>query len=390
MSARKSAAPSPVKGSPADLERQLAAAHQQLDSMRKLYQRLHAHNDEMEAEFCRLQSVLEQVRHTASHKLFEEARCVRSELNVMREAVQFYTSTWQREFKSQQRMILTALGATTGAPGTGARSDAARRPRSATPTGDPVHRALLQAFGEKVHSAQVIDVPTKKKTKKKKELACAEDEALFSGGVAAPEKKDEEENCGADVGDEITTSENVGTRKLTKEVGRLEDENAQLLQRLLQQEETFTKQLQRLKLSHKESETTLATQVKLLSGVLASRNVNPDLPAAVEIPSPIAHRSSASEQEAVRAATRKLLVAHKKHVDAAKSQPAMPELATAARAAERTLQQTHQSSTTGSQKDAARKGSPARVLTDQGLWAERELAHRSSSGTPQRHAFVVR
>ncbi len=370
MSLRK-AVSSPSKG-PGDLEGRLAAATQQLEATRKLYQRLHAHNDEMEVEFCRLQDVLLQVRHTAAAKVAREAASVRSELTLMREAVQFYTATWQREFKSQQRMIMTALGAAAEV----SQRSAQRSVRARTP--DPVHRALLQAFGEKVHGANVVDVPPPAKRKKAKKRA----ETVDGGEV----KEEPGQDSSEDAAGPMTSTGASGPRQMTKDLQKLEAEKAELMQRLLQQEEIFAKQLMSIKLSHKETVATMSTQIKMLTGLLASRNMHPgDAP-----PLPTVTKE---ERDDLRDATNKLMLAHKRHLEQAKAQQTgMPELATAARAAERAQGSAVRATTPVPARPPApvtARASPARTLAEQGLWAERELRHRSSSGTPQRHAFVI-
>lgn len=439
MSARKQVAASPAKAPGQQppqtnnntAEQQLALVSQQLQSTRRLYQRLHAHNDEMEQEFARLQRTLGQVRHIAVTKVAQEAASVRSEVVLMREAVHFYVNTWQREFKSQKKMIMTALGAAAEAgalpPSTGGGSTAVargrraacagqRRPVSRARTPDPaVHGALLQAFGQRMHDANVVDVPppkppaaaSKKRTQKRAKSqrvsttveACAEaEDDLEEGEEEEADDDDVEPNTDGTGSGTPRASARGGPRQLTKAVQRLEQEKVELVTRLQKQEESFTRQLQRVKASHKESEATLSNQIQMLTGILMSRDLlTPEAAAAPQSPAgPIAH--TAEQSKRLQLATDTLLAAHQRHVARRTAETGgMPMLATAARAVDRNHVVVRDGPATAMVRTSspaaprAMRTSPAKSMAEQGLWAERELLvrQRSPTSTPQRHTFII-
>jgi hypothetical protein len=179
---------------------------------------------------------------------------------------------------------------------------------------------------------------------------------------------------------------------MTKELLALEKDRSELMQRLLKQEEAYTNQLRSLKLSHKETVATLSCQVNMLAGLLASRSGQQQQRPSAAPSSPTARGYSDNE---IQRATDKLLAAHHRNEERTRAERGPGELATAVRAAERA------SGTPAAARHAlsvpyrpsaaaATSVSPARTLAEQGLWAERELKLRSrSSGTPQRHTFVI-
>lgn len=104
---------SPLRAGP--VEKQLEVALRQMDHTRRLYQRLHQHNDDMEAEFLRLRGVVENVRNRLFYGLRHDVHRLRSDMRDIRETVQFHSATFQREIAALGRVLHGAL--TNGAIG---------------------------------------------------------------------------------------------------------------------------------------------------------------------------------------------------------------------------------------------------------------------------------
>jgi hypothetical protein len=104
--------PLPASQSPAPstlLEDQLDAALQQVESTKRLYHRLHEHNDEMEGEFLRLRGALEGFRNRLHFGVRNDVSRLRGELDSVRETVVFHTSSFQRELQALGRVMHSAL-----------------------------------------------------------------------------------------------------------------------------------------------------------------------------------------------------------------------------------------------------------------------------------------
>ncbi|CUF12992.1 Hypothetical protein, putative [Bodo saltans] len=91
------------------LEEQLDAALQQVESTKRLYHRLHEHNDEMEGEFLRLRGALEVFRNRLHFGVRNDVSRLRSELDSVRETVVFHTASFQRELHALDRVLHSAL-----------------------------------------------------------------------------------------------------------------------------------------------------------------------------------------------------------------------------------------------------------------------------------------
>lgn len=105
-SGQSSQQPTPT---PPDVEEQLDVALRQVETTKRLYQRLHEHNDDMETEFFRLRSVLEAFRNRLHFGLRNDAARLRGELESVRETVVFHTSTFQRELQALGRVLHSAI-----------------------------------------------------------------------------------------------------------------------------------------------------------------------------------------------------------------------------------------------------------------------------------------
>lgn len=96
------------------LEQQLEIAMKQVESTKRLYQKLHEHNDDMETEFLRLKGVLEAVRTRVYFGVRHEIINVRAEARALRELVVNQTSTFQRELGALERVLHSVVQSGTG------------------------------------------------------------------------------------------------------------------------------------------------------------------------------------------------------------------------------------------------------------------------------------
>lgn len=109
-----STTPSQRRGQPQpsaspQMEEQLELALRQVDNTKRLYQRLHEHNDEMEAEFLCLRGALEGFRNRLHFGLRNDVLRLRGELSSVRETVVFHTSLFQRELQALERVMFSAI-----------------------------------------------------------------------------------------------------------------------------------------------------------------------------------------------------------------------------------------------------------------------------------------
>lgn len=98
---------------PSETEERLELALHQLESTKRLYARLHHHNDEMEEEFLRLRSLLEGFRSQMQYHVKEQVRTLRSELSSVRDSVVFHTSGFQRDLDALERTLRVAISSGT-------------------------------------------------------------------------------------------------------------------------------------------------------------------------------------------------------------------------------------------------------------------------------------